>query len=122
VDDYVKIVAELTLYDPALTPTAAGLNFIPYGSTIIHWQNGITEAFGPDGKRLFIARDSDAAQLPHPSGPNGPFTSPATQILQVPSGALIGASSGSPDTWLPVSLNGVVILFVFTSQSSYPVS
>jgi hypothetical protein len=121
-DDYVKITAELTLYDPTLTPTATGLNFILYGSTIIHWQNGITEAFGPDGKRLFIARDSDAAQLPHPSGPNGPFTSPATQILQVPNGAIISASSGSPYSWYPVSLNGVVILFVFNSQTSYPSS
>jgi hypothetical protein len=119
-DEYAKITASLTLYDPSSAPPGTGLNYIPYASTIIHWHNGITEAFGPDGKRLFIAKDAEAAQIPHPSGPNGPFTSPATQILQVPSGALIGGSQGSPDAWSQVSLNGIMILVTFNSQSSYP--
>ena len=57
---------------------------IPWGSTIIHWANGITEAYGPDNNRIFIAKDASAAQITGPGGGK-----PATRSYQVPNGARI---------------------------------
>ena len=55
---------------------------IPYGSVIYHWANGITEVYGPDTTRIFIAKDSEASKVETPAG----WTVPATQCLGLPSG------------------------------------
>ena len=57
---------------------------IPHGSVIYHWANGITEVYGPDNNRLFIARDSEATSVGAPGG-----FKPATQVHHVPDGSLI---------------------------------
>jgi hypothetical protein len=59
--------------------------FIPYGSVIYHWSNGITEAFGPDKTRLWMARNSDARIVHSPGGGDVP----ATFVYGVPNGSLI---------------------------------
>ena len=77
-DGYAIIKAPLSLEKGKNT------TFIPHGSVIYHWANGITEVYGPDSERLFIARDSEAATTTAPGGPK-----PATFTLQVPDGAHI---------------------------------
>jgi hypothetical protein len=94
---------------------------IPCGSVIYHWANGITEAYSANNSLIFIANDSEAAQLPHPSGPNGPFVSPATKILQVPSGARITNDPGDNVT-IKVYLDINLILTIINEPGNYPLT
>jgi hypothetical protein len=110
--EFTKITAPLSLNEQE-----PGTH-IPYGSVIYHWANGITEVYGPDNTRIFIAKDSEAAMLPHPSGPQGPYESPATFIYQVPSGA--GILKGESDNIQKVYLNGALILTIITKSEDYP--
>ena len=54
---------------------------IPYGSTIYHWDNGITEVYGPDNVRILIAKDSECPMVPSPIG----VSIPATRSYETPS-------------------------------------
>ncbi|HIH97084.1 MAG TPA: hypothetical protein HA348_06375 [Thermoplasmata archaeon] len=64
-------------------------HYIPPGSIIYHYTNGITTVYSPDGKVILKAKDSEAAKIPIP----GPVDySPATYVYHVPSG-----SSGSSE-------------------------
>ncbi len=47
---FTKIDAPLTL-----NGTEPGTD-IPRGSVVYHWANGITEVYGPNNKRIFIAK------------------------------------------------------------------
>ena len=84
---------------------------IPHGSVIYHWANGITELYGPDNERLFIARDSEASQPVAPGGPK-----PATHILQVPSGAHV---SDEGDNITKVYLGDATILTIINKSEDY---
>ncbi len=82
---------QFTIIDAPLTldGTKPGTDILR-GSVVYHWANGITEVYGPDNNRIFIAKDSEAAMLPHPTPPGsteGP--SPATYMYQVPNGTSI---------------------------------
>jgi hypothetical protein len=116
-DEFIKITAPLTVGEapsPGEPDVYNGYaTYIPYGSVVYHWSNGITEVFGPDKKRIFIARDSEAAMIPHstPPGASRPGGSPATRSYQVPSGTLI--SSGV------CLLDGKVILDVIHRPEPY---
>ncbi|GAH34060.1 unnamed protein product, partial [marine sediment metagenome] len=85
---YKKITAPLSLNKGEENATV-----IPYGSVIYHWANGITEVYGPDNERIFIARDSEATMIAAPGG-----LKPATHICHVPSGALVD-EAGLPPPW-----------------------
>ncbi len=61
---------------------------IPWGSVVYHWANGITEVYGPDNNRIFIAKDSSAAVIIGPGGGRA-----ATHGYQVPSGARIDSQA-----------------------------
>jgi hypothetical protein len=114
-DEFVKVTAPLTL-----DGTEPGTQ-IPWGSTVYHWANGITEVYGPDGKRLFIAKDAEAVEWSHPSGPNDSGISPATSILQVPNGSHIDrADVAGADNAITVSANGSAILTVLTMPEDFP--
>lgn len=78
---FVTIKAGLVFGD-----NQSGTN-IPLGSTIYHWKNKITEVIGADNSIVFIAKDTEATQIPTPGG--GP--QPATHVYQVPNGARISA-------------------------------
>jgi len=58
-------------------------NKIPFGSTIYH-QAGITRVFDSSGKQLSTINDADSGRIATPAG-----YSPATNVYQVPNGALI---------------------------------
>ena len=75
---FTRITAPLTL-----DGTKPGTD-IPWGSVVYHWANGITEVYGPDNNRIFIAKDSSAAVIVGPGGGRA-----ATRMYQVPSGASI---------------------------------
>ncbi len=111
---FTKITAPLTL-----DGTKPGTD-IPRGSVVYHWANGITEVYGPDNKRIFIAKDSEAATLPHPSGPKGPFESSATYIYQVPDGTSIrdDGTMGS-DNVIKMYLGDTLILTIIEKAEDY---
>ena len=93
---------------------------IPWGSVIYHWNNGITEVYGADGNLMLIAKDSEAKMLPHPSGPEGPFESPATYLYQVPSGSHISTDESANTT--TVKFEGKVILTIIGKSEDYPLN
>jgi len=97
-DGFAVITAPLSLNKEANT------THIPHGSVIYHWANGITEVYGPDNNRLFIARDSDAAQVSAPGGP-----SPATHIREVPNGSRISTDDNITRIYLDDDLILTVI-------------
>jgi hypothetical protein len=109
---FTKIEAPLTL-----DGTEPGTH-IPRGSTIYHWANGITEVIGLEGERIFVAKDSEAAMLPHPSGPKGPFESPATFILQLPSGSAISEDKDNKGV-TRVFLSSELILTIITKSEDF---
>jgi len=81
---FTKIDAPLTL-----DGTKPGTD-IPKVSVVYHWANGITEVYGPNNKLIFVAKDSEAADIPHPTPPGSKAEpSPATYTYQVPSGTSI---------------------------------
>jgi len=73
--------------------------YIPHGSVIYHWANGITEVYGPDNNRLFIARDSETASVGAPGG-----FKQATHVYHVPDGARISEDDGITRVYLNNSL------------------
>ena len=87
VQEYERVTAPLSLYyDKEENATV-----ILYGSVIYHWANGITEVYGPDNNRIFIARDSEATMIATPEG-----LKPATHIYHIPSGALVDEAGLPP--------------------------
>jgi hypothetical protein len=76
--EFTKITGQLTLNQGEYG------TYIPWGSIIYHWATGITEVYGPDNNRIFIAKDSAAAPITAPGGGG-----PATHIYQAPNGARI---------------------------------
>jgi hypothetical protein len=70
----VPAIIVLTKITEQLTANAEGHGtHVPWGSVLFHWANGVTELDGPDGSLLWLSRDAEAAQLPHPSGPGAPL-------------------------------------------------
>ncbi len=106
--EFDKITAPLTL-----DGTKPGTD-IPWGSVVYHWANGITEVYGADNKRIFIARDSEATQIAVPGG-----LKPATHIYQVPSGAHI--TKGESDNITEIYLDEVLILTVIEKSEDFTV-
>jgi len=92
---------------------------IPWGSVIFQWANGITELDGPDGTLIFLAKDSEAAILPHPSGLGMPGESPATHIIGVPSGTHITNDPNNADITRHY-LDGELILTLAKMSEDYP--
>lgn len=112
---FTKIEAPLTL-----DGTKPGTD-IPRGSVVYHWANGITEVYGPDNKRIFIAKDSEAAEVTHPTpSGGGGRPSPATYMYQVPSGTSItGDIKEGNDTITKMYLNNRLILTVVKKSEDY---
>jgi len=83
-DEFIKITGALTVVGSIPAGESdiyeGRVTCIPDGSAVYHWSNGITEVFGPDKKRIFIARDSEAVSE---------RGIPATRTYQVPSGTLM---------------------------------
>jgi hypothetical protein len=73
VDDYTKVIYSFYVGEPPKS-YSGNETYIPYGSIIYHWANGIAEVFGPDGRRILIAKDSEATQMPVPAGVIAPVT------------------------------------------------
>lgn len=105
-DGYAIITAPLSLNKEPNTIR------IPHGSVIYHWANGITEAFGPDNKRLFIARDSEAASVAAPGG-----FKPATHGFTIPDGSRISEENGTTKIYLDDEL----ILTVIEAERNNPI-
>ena len=78
--------------------------YIPHGSVIYHWADGITEVYGPDNNRLFTARDSEATSVGAPGG-----FKPATRVYHVPDGSRILEDDGITRIYLDDSLILTVI-------------
>lgn len=78
--------------------------YIPHGSVIYHWANGITEVYGPDNNRLFIARDSEATSVGAPGG-----FKPATHVYHVPDGSRISEDGNITRIYLDDTLILTVI-------------
>ncbi len=110
---FTKITAPLTR-----NGTKPGTD-IPRGSVVYHWANGITEVYGPTDKLIFVAKDSEAAMLPHPSGPSGPFESPATHMFQVPSGTSSNEEAVGTDNVTQMYLGNTLILTIIEKSESY---
>ena len=110
-DGFAVITAPLSLNKEANT------TYIPHGSIIYHWADGITEVYGLDNNRLFIARDSDAAQVSAPGGP-----SPATHIREVPNQSRISEDNGITRIYLGDTLILTVIHKTENFYSNVPVS
>jgi hypothetical protein len=106
--EFTKITAPLTL-----NGEEPGTD-IPWGSVVYHWANGITEVYGADNKRIFIALDSEATQIAVPGG-----LKPATHIYQVPSGANI--TKGESDNITEIYLDEVLILTVIEKSEDFTV-
>ena len=69
----------------ALSPMEGkDIHSIPIGSTIVHLKDGTTEVYGPKRDLVLSVNDSDVEMVPTPSG-----LMKATDVYQVPSGALI---------------------------------
>lgn len=112
---FTKINAPLTL-----DGTKPGTD-IPRGSVVYHWANGITEVYGPDKELVFIAKDSEAAMLPHPTPPGQVASpNPATHAYQVPSGTSIrdDVKEGN-DTVTRMYLGNRLILTVIKKAEDY---
>jgi hypothetical protein len=103
VDDFVKVQAPFILGSPHTPlPTdpskSVGIFVIPYGSVIYHWANGITEVFGPDEKRILIAKDSEAGVWVHPipyvppPGTMESMTTPDTYVVEFSDGSTRGSN------------------------------
>ncbi len=112
---FTKIDAPLTL-----DGTKPGTD-IPFGSVVYHWANGITEVYGPNNNRIFIAKDSEAADIPHPTPPGstgGP--SPATHMYQVPSGTSISNEEVvGTDNVTKMYLGNTLILTIIEKSEDY---
>jgi len=104
--EFDKITAPLTL-----DRTETGTD-IPWGSVVYHWANGITEVYGADNKRIFIARDSEATQIAAPGR-----LKPATHIIQVPSGAHM--TKGETDNVQEIYFNEVLILTIIEKSEDF---
>ena len=85
--------------------------YIPHGSVIYHWANGITEVYGPDNNRLFIARDSEATSVVAPGG-----SKPATRTFQVPDGAIIAQEDSNITK---ITLDDVLILTIIEKSEDF---
>jgi hypothetical protein len=112
--EYTIVTAPFTLNEDEGTR-------IPHGSTIFHWKNGITEVYGPDDLLILIARDSEAADVPHSTVPDpksGP--SPATHHYQVPSGSYISdGGTVENDKITEVYFNNEVMLTIIDRDEDY---
>ena len=104
-DGFAVITASLSL------DKEGNNTYIPHGSVIYHWANGITEVYGPDNSRLFIARDSEAASM----AASGGFR-PASRTLQVPDGAIVADQDSNTIT---VTLDDVVILTIIEKDEDF---
>jgi hypothetical protein len=127
-DEFIKVTGALTIGEPEqqnpdlpFSPSVQQLRppmYIPVGSIVYHWANGITEVFGPNGKRIFIARDSEAVEIPSP-GPPGHTIPRATQVLEVPNGASIGEEEGLFTKTRQIQLDGKLIGTIIDSWERY---
>jgi hypothetical protein len=132
-NDFVKILAPFILgssHTPLPTdPTQrAGIFVIPFGSVIYHWANGITEVSGPDGKRVLIAKDSEAGIWAHPIPIVLPPATPPSMVT--PDTWVIQFSDGSTEVSNVESVTMTTIRYVgyaqqltiVTSPDPYPYS
>jgi hypothetical protein len=103
---FEKITAPLSLNEEEENAT-----LIPYGSVIYHWANGITEVYGLDNTRIFIAKDSEAAQISAPGG-----SKPATHIYHIPNEARV---SEEDSNITKVYLGESLILTVIKKSESF---
>jgi len=103
-DGFAVITAPLSLNKEANTTR------IPHGSVIHHWANGITEVYGPDNNRLFIARDSEAVSVGAPGG-----FKPATHVYHVPDGSRISTD----DNITRIYLDDDLILSVIEKSEDF---
>jgi len=97
-DGFAVITAPLSLNKEANT------THIPQGSVIHHWANGITEVYGPDNNRLFIAKDSESTGIGAPGG-----FKPATHVYHVPDGSRISTDDNITRIYLDDDLILTVI-------------
>ena len=115
-DDFIKITAPFTLGEPPKSPqpgqTIGDATYIPYGSIIYHWANGIVEVFDSDGNRILIAKDSETPIRIGPGNSHGPVTS----FFSIPDGASI-EREGESD--FKVYLYSVLIGVKIISQENY---
>jgi hypothetical protein len=66
---------QFTIVNNGFTLNEGGAGtLIPYGSTIYHWDNGITEVYGPDNVRILIVKDSECPMVPSSIGVDIPAT------------------------------------------------
>ena len=96
-----------------LDPGSPGGTHIPQGSVIYHWANGITEADKPDGTLFLLAKDSEAATPPNPSGRE----IPATWIIQYPNGTSIGPDPNNADITRAYLGNKLILTIVSRSDN-----
>ena len=111
---YTKVTAPFTLNEDDGTR-------IPHGSTIYHWNNGITEVYDPNIQLILVARDSKAADVPHstPAGSKSEFR-PATHQYQVPSGSHItDGRTVENDKITVIYFNDRVILTIVDRDEHY---
>ena len=104
-DGFAVITAPLSLNKGDNT------TYIPHGSVIYHWANGITEVYGPDNHRLFITRDSESASIVAPGGPK-----PATRTFQVPDGAIVANEDSNT---IKITLDDVLILTIIEKTEDF---
>ena len=116
---FAKITAPLSLNEEEENATV-----IPYGSVIYHWANGITEVYGPDNERIFIARDSEATMIAALGG-----LKPATHIYHIPSGAHVDeaglpppSDEGSKITKVYLLDEGLILTVIEKSEDFVAVS
>jgi hypothetical protein len=119
VDEYVKVTASFAVSETPKPPQTEHQNgpatYIQYGSIIYYWANGITEVFGPDGKRILIAKDSEATHEPVPAG----VIAPVTHIISMPND---GSGTRSEEGSLTIEkhyLDSVLILTIIDSKDNY---
>jgi|GEM_PF-4200368 len=106
---FTKITKGLIVSENATVPGT----YVPFGSTLYHWANGITELYGPDNKLIFIAKDSECAVQYGPGGER-----PVTYGVQVPNGAVISTNKDDKNI-MTVSLHGQIILTIIKKTQDY---
>jgi hypothetical protein len=116
IDDYVILthpfyIGEAPNYDPDKNKNT----YLPLGSIVYRWDNGITEAFGSNGDRILITKDSECTKITVPAG----ASVPVTRVFSPPDQAIPNYEEYSTVNITKFRLKSAVVFTIIESKESY---